>query len=245
MPLSACSPLPCPSQLPPCSPRRGCASRCSPQLDRAGQNLGGGTVAIEPQQAEDAAGAPADHVELLVSADQVVGEQLRRHMRIREQVVVPQTVGHHGEPIDDGAQAGGATRAQGSRHARCIAALEGLAHMRDRGECQLARRSCSRSPPHGPRETARFRWCRCRDRGRAARVEQPRTLPATPVRSRRRPDPCGWRSAPDQRRSCRPPPGSSPVSGATSAPMRKTRLPVGEATTVPSDYVTPWRCSGG
>ena len=94
---------------------------------------------MKPQQTEDTAGASAHHVELLVRRDQVITEQFRRRMRVREQVVVAQALRHHGERIDDRAQPGRAARAQGSRHASRVAALEGLAHMRDRRQCQFSR----------------------------------------------------------------------------------------------------------
>ena len=92
---------------------------------------------MKPQQAEDAPGAAPDHVELLVRRDQVVTEQFRRRMRVREQVIVRQTLRHHRERIDDRAQPGGAAGAQGSRHARCVAALQVLAQMHDRRPRQL------------------------------------------------------------------------------------------------------------
>ncbi len=191
-------------------------------LGRAGEHVGGWTVAVKPQQTEDAPGAAADHVELLVRRDQVVAEQLRRRMRVREQVVVAQALRHHGERIDDRAQPGGAAGAQRSRHARRVAALEGSCADARPPPAPAPWTTCFPSSRHGRREKARCRCRRCKDRRRAARAAQPRNLPASRARSRLRPDPCGWRSARAPRRSCRPPRGSSPC--AAQSPRRCARL---------------------
>lgn len=104
---------------------------------RAIEHIAGWTIAMKPQQAEDAPGTAADHIELLVRRDQVVTEQVRRRMRVGEQVIVRQTLRHHRERIDDRAQPGGAAGAQGSRHARCVAAFQVPAQVRDRRQRQL------------------------------------------------------------------------------------------------------------
>jgi len=73
--------------------------------------------------AEDAAGAAAHDVELLVGGDQRLGDERRHSVSVRQQRIVAQGLGRHGERVDDGAEAGGGADAEGARGACGVAAL--------------------------------------------------------------------------------------------------------------------------
>ena len=212
-------------------------------LGRDGEHIAGWTVAIKPQRPRMPPAHPPITSNCLSALIRSSLNSFAADMRVREQIVVPQAPGHHGERIDDRTQPGGAAGAERSRHARRIAALQGLARIGNRRQRQLPGRLRFPSSRHGRRETARCRCCRCKDRRRAARAARPRNPPASRARSRPRPSPCGWRNARALRRSCRLPPGSSPSRGAIAASRRKTRFGFGAAAGRWSAKL--WRCSAG
>src|SRR5664279_552364 len=89
-------------------------------LCRALEHIAGLGITIKTKKTKYRPGTATHNVQLFVCRDKVVSEQLRRHMGVREQAIVMETLGHHGQGIDDRAQPGGAADAQGSGHPCCV-----------------------------------------------------------------------------------------------------------------------------
>ena len=194
-------------------------------LHGAREHVGGQAVAIKPQQAEDGAGAAADHVELLVRRNQIVAEQLRRRVRVCEQIVVVQAFRHRGERIDDRAE----TRC--AAHAQCDAPCAPRCR-----PLSILRRCATAASASSPRRLAsrdrRMRGEKQRDAAHAVveiGAETARAGQASESPSQSRPIQAAAGPRADgvarqlRRRSCRLPPEESPCRARLPVPVRRTR----------------------
>ena len=80
-------------------------------LRRALEHTAGLRITIKTKKTEYPAGVPPHNVQLFVCRNEIIGEQIRRHLSIREQVAVVEKVRNHGQGIDDRAQPSGAADA--------------------------------------------------------------------------------------------------------------------------------------
>ena len=206
MPLSACAAeaLPDPASA---------AFRSEPALrhqvfaafHRAPEHVGGLRVAIKPQQAEYRAGAAADDVELLVGGNQSSVNSSAAACASASKPSSWRHLRHHGQRIDDRAQARWRRRCRAIAPCAPRCGLSGSCEDAQRRRAQVRRTMPSRSPPHARRETARCRTRRCRDRDRGTRAGTPRQSPSQsrPIHAAPGPRRMAWRAA--RRRSCRLP----------------------------------------
>ncbi len=130
------------------------------------QHIVGPGVAVQAKQRQNGAGAAADHVEPLVGRDQVVGDELRSGMGVREQAVVaegcsPSRSAHkRSSPVRPRRR----SRANAQSARRCGPSAFG-ADRRCR-RAQARRTARVRRPVHARRGTRRSRRRRYRDRAR-------------------------------------------------------------------------------
>src|SRR6516162_5238756 len=107
--------------------------------DRALEDIIGFPVAIKTKKPKYPAGAATDDVQLLVRRNKVVGEQLRRPVRVREQFIIGEALRCNCKRIDNRAEPNGTTSSEQARQARRGRASQLLSKARNAGERKLFR----------------------------------------------------------------------------------------------------------
>jgi hypothetical protein len=105
---------------------------------RAPERILGLGFAIKAKKTKNAPGATADHIELPVGRDKIVGEKLGRYTCIGQQFFAAEQPRGYSQGVNDRAEAGCAADSQQPCDAGRVPAMKILAKVGDRSQRELA-----------------------------------------------------------------------------------------------------------